>query len=468
MKIRFDKICILLLYIISLGSARSQEILKTITSSTQKTALVEGITKAPSQIYTIEEDKKQSAYTLYDTSMKKIVEVTAKHSFSKEEIKHKSFDGSNIIYEITKGDDKGYWSLGGGYLGTKETLDGDIKTTSSYYNGVLKKNSVDVTPLFFMNEDYYVAFGRKKGDENYKKTWEEFEIFIYRKSLKTGEGSYHKIKAPEDNAFRNKSHKLAYAGKDFFILVINKNRDGGKHIYVAAYYDYEGNLLKSFDMTIKKAPGSQSFGYFTLSSGSFHQILRMDQIWQRQATNYNAYQQPTQDARAAWYYDYNEDAFYLYASAVNKKADDGVLISKYTNEGEKLWEHYEIVEDSKFTIGKSINRFMAVVATPQFTGFRVYSIKGKHYNHFYLFDKETGAILKKEYVKEKEYKKANYFNSYSGMMGIYSDSFASYMKTFEKSKQKNHFDYGYFTDRGFMLGIGSKKKSEILFLNFEY
>lgn len=468
MKIVYIKIILIALYMAFIGDIMSQEILQTLTFSTEKKAITDGITKAPFQIYTIAENEEKSSYTLYGSAMQETLNVTVKHSFSEDDIKYKSWDGKNLVYEITKGKDKGYWSLDGAFLGDEELLDGDIKTTSTYYNGIAKKNYKDIRPLFFMNEDYYIAMGRKKGEENFKPTWKEFETFIYKRDLKTGKGSYLPIKAPEDSAFKNRSHKLAFAGKDYFILILNKSRDDGKHIYVAAYYDYEGNLIKSFDMIIKKDPESKSFGYFTLSSGSFNQILRMDQIWQREATNYNAYQQPTQDARATWQYAPSEDAFYLYASTINKKADDGVIISKFDNTGKKLWEHYEIIEGGKFTIGKSINRFMAVAVTPKFTGFRVYSIKGKYYNHFYLFDKETGAILKKEYVEEKEYKKANYFNSYSGMMGVYSDSFGSYMKTFESSKMRNHFSYGYFTDLGFMLGISSKKDDVIEFLNFNY
>ena len=48
---------------------------------------------------------------LYDKSMQEALKVTAKHSFSKGDVKYKSWDGKSLMYEISREKDKHYWSL---------------------------------------------------------------------------------------------------------------------------------------------------------------------------------------------------------------------------------------------------------------------------------------------------------------------------------------------------------------------
>jgi len=454
MKIELFPIVIFSLFMMPYQSAKAQEVMITLESHLEKKDI-------------LDKEKKQTRYTLYDQSMEEIFNIKSTHSFSQDDVRYKSANGEHLIYEVKKGKNKGYWTLNGQNLGTEKTLNEDIKTTSIFYKGITNKAYKDIKPLFFMNNTSYVALGRKKGKENYM-GWGEMQTYIMVKNLENANVVYYPIKAPEGNYFKQKSHKLAYAGDAFFVLIFKNGREGSEHNYKAAYYDYTGTLLKSFNMKISKPEGSKTFGYFTLNSTSFNQVLRLEQVWQRQATNYNPILYVTLDSRATWKYDPKEDAFYLYASVINKKSDDGVIINKYDHTGKKQWEQYKTIPGSKFKMKNSVNRFISLKATSKFTGLRLYSVKGRHLNQFYLFNTATGEIIKEQSVPKKEYENAQHFNSYSGMMGVYSETYNSYMTNFKKNKEQNHFSYGFFTKKGFTLGISSKKDDKMKLLHFDF
>lgn len=433
-------------------------------------------------IYFVERPKSKKTaiktkFNLLDSNFEFIKEYTSNEYASFNIV---SLTGKNVLSSHKKKysllfDDKRFFS--------DKDIDEDINN-DFYYN---RSGSFDdVIKINFLTDTKFVAIGRKEGKKFYKKgKYNEIEIFIFQKDLKTLQISYSKLEFPEKSNFYNRGPKLLNYDDDGFMLsYLWGGGSDTERKYVIAKYNYEGKLLKEFKLPIKVENERQVFGILNIGDNSFSSYQMYDANGRN--TNIMAYRFANSSAKGNITYDSNEKVFYVYAALKPKKGDSGVLIYKYDINGKLLWQKHHVLPDTNFAYLNSANRYLKFDVSGNFLGVHVYSTKGKNYCDFYILNKETGELqTSKTFRKFKFYKSSKAYNNlysqyilnddaYANLIldrkSILSSLYSTKFKTFlnQKNAEGDNLFISYFTNDGVNTIVTPKKEKKFTINKFKF
>ena len=411
---------------------------------------------------------KRSSYYAYDHDFN-----VAKTYRTTDRYKHKDialFSNSAKTFLSKKG--RGYiraskWNApeGDPFFDGKD-LNGELND-SRYYEPFYGPEKMDAVPFHILTDDYYIGIGRRDGRKNFKKgKFIEMEILLYKKTMQGEEESYLPLELPKDYSYGHTTPNLVFANNDFFILSYRTAFSSRYQIHHPVYYNYNGEIIKDFDIDLRIPEELGDFAVLNISGASFVQYSRT--LVDGSNANIQPYQFATSDSNASFKYDNFTDTFYMYGGINNKEGDDGFLVTKFDNQGNRLWQKYLEMEGSKFRYINSYNRVLYLIPTTAFVGLRFYSVKGKDYNDVYILDKDSGETIKSKTFTDKEYRKSGLFNEHSAIMGVYDPKFKAFADNFEFTYDDDRFRYGYFDATGFVAITLSKKDEKLTCYKFEF